>query len=58
MFHAWFELAGFSAEEIEAQMSFFAENCLPELRRLCGGRPPLREAFRPPTYSDVRPPDA
>ena len=58
MFQAWFELAGFNAEEIETQMTFFAESCLPELRRLCGGRPPLPDDFRPPTYSDVRPLDA
>lgn len=37
MFCAWFELAGFHTEEIEAQMQYFAEEILPVLRRECGG---------------------
>ena len=54
MFHAWFELAGFNGEEIEEQMTYFAEACMPELYRLCGGRPERKEQFAVPDFDDVR----
>lgn len=56
MFHAWFELAGFQGEEIEAQMQYFAEQCMPELVRLCGGKPKPAErgVDQVPDFSDVR----
>ena len=54
MFHAWFELAGFNAQETEAQMHYFAEECLPELYRLCGGRPAYKPEFPIPDFDDVR----
>ena len=57
MFHAWFEIAGFSGAETETQMQCFAEECLPELRRLCGGRPPHQAEFVTPSFADVRPSD-
>lgn len=41
MFNAWFELGGFTGEEIEAQMQYFAEEIMPVLRRECGGSPEL-----------------
>jgi hypothetical protein len=34
---AWFELAGYTTEEIEAQMQFFAEEIAPVVRREYGG---------------------
>ncbi len=40
-FNAWFEGAGYSTEETEENMTLFAEECMPELRRLCGGAPTL-----------------
>lgn len=54
MFHAWFEIAGFSGAETEAQMHYFAEECLPELRRLCGGRPPYAPEFPVPSFAGLR----
>ncbi len=54
MFHCWFELAGFKGPEIEDQMRYFAETCMPLLHRACGGRPPRREAFEVPSFDDVR----
>jgi len=36
-----FEMPGFSGEEVEEQMSLFAEQVMPELRRACGGSPEL-----------------
>ena len=54
MFHAWFELGGFKGEEIEEQMHYFAETCMPELYRLCGGRPERKIEFTVPTFDDVR----
>jgi hypothetical protein len=39
MFHAWFETGGFSGEEIEAQMQYFAEEVMPVLHRECGRLP-------------------
>ena len=41
MFNAWFELGGFSGEEIEEQMQIFAEEVMPALRKACGGGPNL-----------------
>ena len=41
MFNAWFELGGFHGDEVEAQMSYFAEEIMPVLRRECGGSPEL-----------------
>jgi len=41
MFNAWFELGGFSGDEVEAQMSYFAQEIMPVLRRECGGSPEL-----------------
>ena len=38
MFHTWFEMGGFSGEEIEEQMQYFAEDVLPLLARACGGQ--------------------
>jgi alkanesulfonate monooxygenase SsuD/methylene tetrahydromethanopterin reductase-like flavin-dependent oxidoreductase (luciferase family) len=38
MFHAWFEKGGFSGEEIEEQMQYFAEEVTPLLARACGGK--------------------
>jgi alkanesulfonate monooxygenase SsuD/methylene tetrahydromethanopterin reductase-like flavin-dependent oxidoreductase (luciferase family) len=58
MFHAWFELAGFCGAEVEAQMQYFAEACMPELRRLCGGRPPRAVSADAPCFADVRAPGA
>ncbi len=55
MFHAWFELAGFSGAETEEQMTYFAESCLPELRRACGGSPAPSTEFETPCFDDVRP---
>ncbi|HMM75197.1 MAG TPA: LLM class flavin-dependent oxidoreductase [Gammaproteobacteria bacterium] len=54
MFHAWFELAGFQGAEIEDQMYYFAEECMPLLDRACGGRPPPRTDFPIPSFDDVR----
>jgi len=54
MFHTWFELAGFNAAETEAQMQYFAEACMPELYRLCGGRPAHTPDFPIPNFDDVR----
>jgi len=54
MFHTWFEKGGFSGHEIEDQMQYFAEECLPELRSACGGRPDPEGTFDIPDYSDVR----
>jgi len=54
MFHAWFELAGFNAAETEDQMHYFAEECMPELYRLCGGRPAYKPEFPIPDFDDVR----
>ncbi|MGH8595508.1 MAG: hypothetical protein ACREXT_02480 [Gammaproteobacteria bacterium] len=54
MFHAWFELAGFSGRETEDQMRYFAETCMPMLHRACGGRPPQIEEFAVPRFDDVR----
>lgn len=54
MFHTWFEKGGYSSEEIEAQMTYFAEECLPELRRLCGGQPKRKAEFKVPNFDDVR----
>ena len=44
MFNAWFELGGYSGEEIEEQMQLFAEEVMPVLRRECGGGPTLAES--------------
>lgn len=44
MFNAWFELGGFSGEEIEEQMYIFAEEVMPALRKACGGGPSLPES--------------
>jgi len=44
MFNAWFELGGFSGEEIEQQMQLFAEEVMPTLRKQCGGGPSLPES--------------
>ncbi|MCE3551420.1 LLM class flavin-dependent oxidoreductase [Pseudonocardia sp. RS11V-5] len=41
MFNAWFELGGFRGDEVEGQMSYFAEEIMPVLRRECGGSPEL-----------------
>lgn len=46
-FSAWFDLAGHTSEETEEQMSYFAEEISPVLRRECGGG-----AFEP-VESDV-----
>jgi hypothetical protein len=49
MFHSWFEMGGFSGEEIEEQMQYFAEEVLPLLARACGGQvqnPELGLAFK------------
>ena len=54
MFHTWFEKSGYGGKEIEEQMEYFAEKCLPELRRLCGGSPAPSNEFVVPDYSDVR----
>ena len=54
MFHTWFELAGFSSAETEAQMQYFAEECMPELYRLCGGRPTYKSEFPIPNFDDAR----
>ena len=54
MFHTWFELPGFNAAETEAQMQYFAEACMPELYRLCGGRPAHTPDFPIPNFDDVR----
>lgn len=54
MFHTWFELAGFQGPEIEAQMQYFAEECMPELHRLCGGRPVHKNEFEVPSFDDAR----
>jgi hypothetical protein len=35
---AWFETGGFSGEEVEQQMQYFAEEVLPLLGRACGGQ--------------------
>lgn len=53
MFNAWFEIGGFEGAEIEDQMSCFAEEVLPVLRRECGGSPP-REALAPELVPDTR----
>jgi alkanesulfonate monooxygenase SsuD/methylene tetrahydromethanopterin reductase-like flavin-dependent oxidoreductase (luciferase family) len=37
-FNAWFETGGFSGEEIEAQMQYFAEEVKPLIARACGGQ--------------------
>jgi alkanesulfonate monooxygenase SsuD/methylene tetrahydromethanopterin reductase-like flavin-dependent oxidoreductase (luciferase family) len=34
----WFELGGFSSEEIEEQMHYFAEEVMPTMSRACGGQ--------------------
>jgi alkanesulfonate monooxygenase SsuD/methylene tetrahydromethanopterin reductase-like flavin-dependent oxidoreductase (luciferase family) len=39
MFHAWFETGGFSGEEVEAQMQYFAEEIMPVLHKECGRLP-------------------
>ncbi|CQD23910.1 F420-dependent methylene-tetrahydromethanopterin reductase [Mycobacterium lentiflavum] len=44
MFNAWFEMAGFAGEEIEAQMQYFAEEIMPVLRKECGGSPQRQES--------------
>ncbi len=44
MFNAWFELGGFSGEEVEEQMYLFAEEVMPKLRKACGGGPELPES--------------
>jgi alkanesulfonate monooxygenase SsuD/methylene tetrahydromethanopterin reductase-like flavin-dependent oxidoreductase (luciferase family) len=38
LFGCWFELGGFTNEEIEDQMCYFAEEVTPLLRRACGGQ--------------------
>jgi len=38
MLQAWFETGGFSGEEVEQQMQYFAEEVLPLLGRACGGQ--------------------
>jgi alkanesulfonate monooxygenase SsuD/methylene tetrahydromethanopterin reductase-like flavin-dependent oxidoreductase (luciferase family) len=38
MLQAWFETGGFSGEEVEEQMQYFAEEVLPLLGRSCGGQ--------------------
>jgi len=38
MFHTWFETGGFSGEEVEEQMQYFAEEVIPLLGRACGGQ--------------------
>ncbi len=38
MFHTWFETGGFSGEEVEEQMQYFAEEVMPLLARACGGQ--------------------
>ncbi|MGF1595706.1 MAG: LLM class flavin-dependent oxidoreductase [Acidimicrobiales bacterium] len=43
-FNAWFEMGGFSTTEIEEQMTCFAEEVMPVLRRECGGSPELPES--------------
>ena len=40
-FNAWFEGVGYSTEETEENMTLFAEECMPELRRLCSSAPTL-----------------
>ncbi len=37
-FVGWFELGGFSTEEIEEQMQYFMESVAPGLRTACGGQ--------------------
>jgi alkanesulfonate monooxygenase SsuD/methylene tetrahydromethanopterin reductase-like flavin-dependent oxidoreductase (luciferase family) len=37
-FTAWFELGGFTTEEIEEQMQHFVEDVAPGLRQACGGQ--------------------
>ena len=44
MFNAWFELGGFSGQEIEEQMQIFAEEVMPILRKQCGGGPSLPDS--------------
>ena len=39
-----FEMPGLRGEEVEEQMSLFAEQVMPELRRACGGSPELPES--------------
>ncbi|NIJ09739.1 hypothetical protein FHU38_000083 [Saccharomonospora amisosensis] len=46
MFHAWFELGGFACQEVEDQMSYFAEEIMPVLHRECGGNPVKDEPSR------------
>jgi alkanesulfonate monooxygenase SsuD/methylene tetrahydromethanopterin reductase-like flavin-dependent oxidoreductase (luciferase family) len=54
MFHSWFEKGGFSGREVEEQMQYFAEECLPQLRRACGGAPQRKPEFEIPNFADVR----
>lgn len=42
-FSSYFEMNGFSGQETEEQMQYFAEEIMPALRRECGGSPELPE---------------
>ncbi len=54
MFHALFELGGFNGAEVEDQMHYFAEACMPLLYAACGGRPATPNEFPIPNFDDVR----
>ena len=37
LFATWFEIGGYSHEEVEHQMRWFASDCMPQLADACGG---------------------
>ncbi|MCY3734276.1 MAG: hypothetical protein OXG42_08340, partial [Chloroflexi bacterium] len=37
LFATWFEIGGYSHEEVEQQMRWFASDCMPQLADACGG---------------------
>ena len=52
LFLCWFEIGGYSGEEIEEQMRIFAAECMPQLAAACGGlvqNPAVGPDFAPRT---------
>ena len=37
LFTTWFEIGGYSHDEVEHQMQWFASDCMPQLADACGG---------------------
>ena len=52
LFLCWFDIGGYSGEEIEEQMRIFAAECMPQLAAACGGlvqNPAVGPDFAPRT---------